>query len=584
MTWTTACPDWRERIVARESLVPCAPMFPDKAAEALAIFKSLQMTDLAQRADGRWPTLGEVCEPFVFDLVGAVFGSEDPATGVRHVKEALLLISKKNGKSTIAAGIMLTALILNWRHYAELLILAPTMEVANNSFKAAQGMVKADAELDALLHVVEVQRLIRHRVNHAELKITAADSGVVGGKKAGFVLVDELWLFGKQAKAEAMLEEATGGQAARPEGFTIALSTHSDEPPAGVFKSKLAYARDVRDGVVEDPSFLPMLYEWPEEMLESEAYLDPANFYVTNPNIGKSPTVEFIQRKIAQAQAGEGADGDTSLQIVLAKYLNVEIGMRLHRDRWRGADFWMDAAEEDGLTLAQLLGRCEVVTVGIDGGGLDDWFGLAVVGRERGSRRWLCWARAWCLQSALLLRKQIASTASVFRADGDLVVAANIGEIVDDIVSLLVTVRDSGLLPAENAIGVDPADIGALVDALRAQGFRTHEQDPCTGAVVKLNQIEPVRQGVALTSAIHTAEFMLHSGQLVHGGSAMLAWCVSNAKAVAKGNSVAIDKQLAGAAKIDPLIALFCAIKLMEYGPEAGKIESPYASRGLITV
>lgn len=568
MAWTTACPDWRERIVARESLVPCPPIFPDKAGEALAIFRSLQMTDLPQRPDGSWPTLGEVCEPFVFDMVGAIFGSEDPETGVRQVKEALLLISKKNGKSTIAAGIMLTALVLNWRHHAELLILAPTMEIANNSFKAAQGMVRADPELDALLHVVEVQQLIKHRVNHAELKIVAADGNVVGGKKAGMVLADELWLFGKQQKSEAMLEEATGGQAARPEGFTIYLSTHSDEPPAGVFRSKLAYARDVRDGVIDDASFLPMLFEWPEEMLESQAYLDPKNFYVTNPNIGKSPTIEFIQRKISQAQAGEGADGDTSMQIVLAKYLNVEIGMRLRRDRWGGADYWMEAAEE-GLTLAELLTRCEVVTVGIDGGGLDDWLGCSVVGRECDTQRWLSWSRAWCLKTALERRKQIASIAAVFVADGDLVIAKSVSEMVQAIVELLVIIRASGKLPAENAIGVDPADIGALVEGLRAEGFKTHEINPVTGAVAKLNQIEPVRQGVALTSAIHTAEFKLHDGELLHADSAMMDWCVGNAKAVQKGNSVAIDKQIAGAAKIDPLIALFCAIKLMEYGPEA---------------
>jgi len=99
MTWTTACPDWRDRIVARESLMPCEPIFADKAADALNVFRSLQMTDLPMKRDGTWPTMGEVCEPFVFDLVAALFGAQDPVSGESMIKEAMLLISKKNGKS-----------------------------------------------------------------------------------------------------------------------------------------------------------------------------------------------------------------------------------------------------------------------------------------------------------------------------------------------------------------------------------------------------------------------------------------------------------------------------------------------------
>lgn len=581
MQWSTACLDWEERIVERRSLVPFDPLFPDEAEAALEVFKSLRMVDVGGR-----PTFGEACEPFVFDFVKAIFGAYDADSGERLISEFMLLISKKNGKSTIAAGIMLTALIRNWRDLAELIILAPTQEVAGNSYKPAAAMVRADPKLAEIIHVIDHQKTLKHLVTGAELKIVAADSGTVGGKKAGFVLIDELWLFGKRSDADTMFEEATGGLASRPEGFVVYLTTHSDEPPAGVFKDKLEYFRDVRDGRIEDPSCFGMLYEWPESLIESQAYLKPENFYLTNPNIGRSVSESFIAGKIRKAAGGEvDEDGDTAnIQIVLAKYLNLEIGMRMRRDRWRGADYW-EANGDPTLTLDALLARCEVVVIGVDGGGLDDLYGLCVAGRERVTNRWLYWFKAWCWSDALKQRKIIAPKLKDFAEDGDLVICETVPveklmDAVDDsyavpqdireIVEIIVQVRDSGLLPESHAIGMDPQGVSDLVDELALENI-THPM------------VESVGQGFRLMSAVVGFARKLKFGGAVHNGSRLMAWCVSNAKEVAGRQSVMLDKDTKGSAKIDPLMAGMNATKLLELNPvAAGSGRSVYEDRELI--
>ncbi|PCR94895.1 terminase [Pseudomonas fluorescens] len=546
MEWTTACIDWEERLISRRSIIP-PPIFPEEAERALQIFKELKVPDLPGK-----PRMADCCDEWVFDFVRAIFGGYDSETGKQLIREFGLLISKKNTKSTIAAGIMLTALILCWREEEEHLILAPTREVADNAFKPAAAMVRADEELSAMFHVQDHIRTITDRTTKNSLKVVAADTDTVSGKKSGKVLVDELWVFGKKAGAEAMFMEALGGQVSRDEGWVIYLTTQSDEPPAGVFKERLKYWRDVRDGVVEDLKTLGILYEFPASMVSDKAYLKPENFYITNPNLGLSVSAEWLEDQLKKRLA----TSDGSLQKFLAKHLNIEIGLNLRTDRWAGADHWESAAEI-GMALESLLERSEVVTVGIDGGGLDDLLGLTVLGREPVTRRWLHWSHAWAHKIVFERRKDIASVLYDFERDGDLTIVDRPGDDVQAVADIICDIRDRGLLPEKFAIGVDAAGIGDIVDELT-----TEERG------IVMEQIVAISQGWKLNGAIKTTERKVAGGELVHCGSALMSWSVSNARIVPQGNAITITKQASGSAKIDPLMSTFDAISLMALNPE----------------
>lgn len=529
--------------MAGKSIIP-APLFADQAEQALAIFKQLRVVDLPGK-----PTFGECSEQWVFDFVGAIFGAYDADTGKQLIREFFLLISKKNTKSTIAAGIMLTAVILCWREDEEHLILAPTIEVAGNSFKPAAGMVRADEELSALFHVQDHVRTITHRVTKASLKVVAADTDAVSGKKSGKVLVDEHWVFGKRPGAESMFMEATGGQVSRDEGWVIYLSTQSDESPAGVFKEKLQYYRDVRDGKIVDKKSLGVLYEFPESMVKAKAYLDPANFYVTNPNIGRSVSAEWLEDNLRKNQPKT----DGAFQQFLAKHLNIEIGLSLRSDRWAGADYWERQTAKQAISLDWLLENCEVVDAGIDGGGLDDLLGLAIAGRHKVTREWYVWTHAWAHPSVLERRKSEAPRFLDFQKDGDLTLVNEIGEDVEELADMVAQCEQAGLL---DKVGCDPAGLGGILDALESAG-------------VPSEKVIGISQGWKMTGAIKTTERKLAEGALHHGGQRLMSWCVGNAKVEPRGNAIIITKQASGTAKIDPLLATFNAITLMSLNPPA---------------
>ena len=544
--WTTACPDWGKRIVAKESLMPCKPLFPEVADIALKIFNELILVDVMDS-----PKMGDVTLPWVLDFVQAIFGAYDPVEKKRLIREFFLLISKKNTKSTIAAGIMMVALILNDRLSAELILLAPTKEVADNSFNPIRDFIAADPELQEMFNVSEHTKTVTNLGTNATLKVIAAESNAAAGKKASIILIDEVWLFGKRSNAESMFREAKGGLASRPEGCVIYLSTMSDEVPCGVFKQLLDYARDVRDGIKIDKGFLPLIYEFPKWMIEAGEHLKTDNFYITNPNLGASVDVDYLISEFNKVRDA----GEESLRDFLAKHLNVEIGMNLRANRWAGAEYWLQQAR-DSITLDRLIEKSELITLGLDGGGLDDLLGFSALGRLKGNPRiWWVWNHAWANKIALERRKENIPKYQDFQDEGSLTVVDKVGDDIDQLATIAKKIFDSGKL---DKIGLDPLGLGGLLDGLLDAG-------------IPEDKMVAVAQGFKLMGYILTAERKLAEGNLYHAGQQLMTWCVGNARVVMVGNGMRITKQESGVGKIDPVIAMFNAIALMSLAPDVSQ-------------
>lgn len=463
------------------------------------------------------------------------------ASGTKQFLITRSLIPTHN--TTEGGAILVDALLMNRRPNAEFIYVGPTQDVSQLAFRQSTGMIEADPVLRAKFHVTPHLKLIKYLPTGAFAKVKSFDPKVVTGVKPSGVLFDELHVVATAPEADRVIGQLRGGMVSQPEAFMVFITTQSERPPAGVFAAELAKARGIRDGRIKNATMLPVIYEFPDGV----DWENPANWWMVTPNNGRSVSVD----RLIPDYHGAKESGEGEFRRWASQHLNIEIGLALHHDRWAGADFWEPAGIN--LSLEELLDRSEVVTVGIDGGGLDDLLGLAVCGRDRQTKDWLLWTRAWAHPIVFQRRKALTGTLRGFERDGDLVVCAEIGSDIADVAEIVAGIDARGLL---SQVGLDPIGVGAIIDALAEHNI--------TG-----DRLVGIPQGYKLMGAIKTAERKLAEGTLWHSGQRMMDWCVGNAKVEPRGNAIAITKQAAGSAKIDPLMAAFDAIALMSMAPEA---------------
>ena len=264
--------------------------------------------------------------------------------------------------------------------------------------------------------------------------------------------------------ASDVLKKIRGGGITMQGGQVLMITTQSDEQPSGIWKTELTKARNIRDGRAGSaPILLPVLYEFPLELQKDESYWrNQRNWPLLLPNLGRS----IDGQRLIDDYENNGKVNKEAETIWVSQHLNIEIGTGLKTDAWAGAEFWAEA-EDEMLTLARIFEVCDAIAVALDGGGLDDLYGVNVLGRERETRRWLSWSHAWCHEGVLERRQSIASRLLDFREVGELTIFKEAGEDVAAIVELIADVKQRGLLAA---VVVDPAGLGEMVEALDAIG------------------------------------------------------------------------------------------------------------------
>lgn len=544
-----ACPDWWDKLKRGETPMADVPVNSAKAAKALAFFNRLRLADQPSA-----PTLAEACGDWFRDVLVAFLASEDPDTLAPMVWELLCAVPKKNSKTTYVAALGLTALYLEEAPNRQMLVVAPSQNISVRCFNQAADMVRIDPKLDAIFQVQDSESRITRRKTGTSLDVKTFSTSIVTGEIPILTIIDELHELGKKANAQGVMQQIRGGGITKQRGRLLMITTQSDEAPAGIWRTELDKARAIRDGKGGSaPIMLPVLYEYPPEQQKDEKFWrNPRNWGLVLPNLGRSISPDAL---VADYE-NNGKVNKHTLQIWASQHLNIEIGVGLSAG-WVGAQYWAGAVETD-LTLDELIRRSEVAVIGVDGGGLDDLFGIAVIGRCRETQNWLHWGGAWAHPEVFEERPEIADRLRDFSIAGDLIeiesgdTSADVRGVAEVAAKLLA----AGLLPESDAIGCDTTNSAAIRSELYRIGI-TYEQLTLIG------------QDWRLSPAIWGLERKLKQGTFRHCGQPLMSWTVGNVKPEVKGSAMRATKEVAGKAKIDPFIALLNAFMLMLQEPEA---------------
>jgi len=486
--------------------------------------------------------------PWQADLVRNIFGWKRE-NGSRRYRRVYVEVPRKNGKSQLAAGVGLYLTFADGEAGAEIYSAASDRDQAAIVFQAASDMVELSPELLERCRVY--RRSIAVESTKSSYKVLSSDVGTKHGLNAHGIIFDELHTQPNRDLWD-VLTTATG---ARRQPLTFAITTAGYDRHSICYEQH-DYAIKVRDGIIEDPEFLPLIFSAPDDA----DWTDEAVWAAANPSLDQTVKRDYVRAECNRAQLTPG-------------YVNTFRRLQLNQwtesaSRWLNVEAWDESGED--IDPAALEGqRC---WGGIDLSTTTDLSCFVLVFPRTakddedqtipGGYAVLAWF--WCPEESIGERsKSDRVPYDVWERQGW--IEPTEGNVIDyDFIEA--KIKDLGERYQIMEIGYDPYN---------AQGLVNHLTDEGLPMVV-------VRQGyLTLTSPAKELERLTMTRTITHFGNPVMRWCAAN---------VVVEQDPAGNIKpskaksterIDGIAALVTALSraIVE---ETGL--SVYDERGLLSI
>jgi len=234
-------------------------------------------------------------EPFILEkwereeIIRPLFGTMRE-NGFRRYRVCYVEIPKKNGKTTLAAGIGLYLLFIDGEPGAEIISAAAERDQAAISFNIASGMVQQNKSLSerSTIYAKSIT------CGTSSYKAISAEANTKHGYNINGLIFDELHV----QKDDELYETLKKGTASRRQPITFIITTAGVRKKGSFAWEFHRYAEDVKNEVIKDDSMLVIMYGAGQE----EDPFAEQTHKKANPNYGISISKEFFQEEIRMAK------------------------------------------------------------------------------------------------------------------------------------------------------------------------------------------------------------------------------------------------------------------------------------------
>lgn len=449
---------------------------------------------------------------------GHLFGWKRKKSGKRRFRNTFLFIPRKNGKTQIAAALLLILVKYDGELGADVYCCAACKEQASIVYDAAKSMVLMDDELGEGIKIWKSTRSMEYTDEAGRpagmCKVLASDGDLMLGMNPHAFVIDEVLA---QKKFDIM-ENLESGVGTRQQPLGIYLSTAADDGynPCNL---KIDYARQVRDGVVDDMTFFPVIYE----LAQDADWHDEENWKKVNPNLGVTITLDFLRSEYVKALRNKADEIKFK-----RRYLNMSIASI---DSWLSMEKWNNCRHD--VKMEDLLGqRCYAT---LDLSSTTDISALMFYFPDLAA----CFGLYYCPETAF---KNKIEYGVMFKDELRIIPGSVINYEI-----IRADLKAMQKIYKIEKVGFDPWNAKEFSNILEKDGFE----------MVQIGQ-----SAKDLTDPIRQLESQIISGNLCHFGSKVLKWMAGNCFLWTDTNGKAakvIKKNKDSPGKIDGMIALIMA-------------------------